>query len=343
MSATLESLHSSLESPSDSPWLQRLAEKGDHLAGDCDSASSDPSDQCIFVRKELEDLESRLEENEPYMSPGGNKRAQTSRERDYRLEIRALNSLAARDSICIRQELRSLSHMASLFPGIEKAHCTLADLNLGLRKVHLRGRSGYLFNTGMMEVFCLLVCKVFFPPVNWILLQSLCLDPPGALDRNIVWYLPQLDTIIDISQNFRSCAWILLFLLEIGSITALLAVGWNFRNHNRTALYLWSTMMVCLTAIACSRNGVSASEYFLIGLPLSVSVGMTWASLHRGSSPLVRRSIHQQASHQSTGEQCERGNDMSKNTTPTTMPEPIYDEFISTPSQAPLNSVAKCA
>ena len=300
--------------------------------------------QVVCLKQKLRDLELRGNDTGPWLSLLGNKTGRTSLKWGYDLEVRELASPTWFSRIWVRQELQqaqvSWLYMLYAFVGCENAHYTLLETShVPSWETKLYERAESRLNTRTIEVLCLLMGKAFFPPVNWILIQSLHIAQPSTLDRRINRLLPQLGPIIGSLEQFGNYAWTILFLLETLSITALLAVAWNFRYHNRPALYIWSTIIAALMAVAFSRNGSSAAEYFLIGLPLSVSVGMTWANLQRSISRSVK-SFQYQVSNQSESEQSERRTDIRKNTMPTTTPEPISDESISIP--APLNSVPEC-
>ena len=139
----------------------------------------------------------------------------------------------------------------------------------------------------MLDNFCLLVTKITIPPLQWLFLHSLQLEPYSLMDRRVLRAMPLVTKMIDAVRGRFEVSWILMLLATtIGVIALSRPLLSAPRDSYRTGgehlyMVLSSLLAMVFTALYWAYESGSALDFFMIGMPFSVSVGISLSFLLR--------------------------------------------------------------
>ena len=137
---------------------------------------------------------------------------------------------------------------------------------------HTRHRDGKL---ELANLTCLLVHKTVAPLWHWLLLSSLRIEPTSSASRRIIHRFPSLLKSIGFLHE-RAALSCLILLLSVGCITcSTVMVAWQCEPRNRTSIFVITITLLALGGSQWHLVEGSVVEFFLIYLPLAVSVGFS--------------------------------------------------------------------
>ena len=122
---------------------------------------------------------------------------------------------------------------------------------------------------------CLGLNPIIYPPLVWILLRSLHLEPPSFLDRKLQQLLPFASNAIIALEDYPRTALILVVHLLGLSVVVILKPAASM--NGRTNLYVCPCWILVLTCglLFWPLMGGSLLEFCLLFVPFALSVGMT--------------------------------------------------------------------
>ena len=137
-----------------------------------------------------------------------------------------------------------------------------------------------------LEVFCLVVTKTGLPPLQWLFLHSLHLEPRSLMDQRICHAIPFLHGLLERLQVRSHVCLILVLTVSTMSVLAL-SIPMVMAHHPLRNRYssqhreLWSLTMLFLAALYWGYERGSALEFFMIAMPLSISIGISLSFFHQ--------------------------------------------------------------
>lgn len=134
-----------------------------------------------------------------------------------------------------------------------------------------------------LEQLCHLSNKTVVPLFQWFCWQCLHDNSDKWPLRRMTLAIPFLRRVLATIATEKLYAWTLFLLLETFGIATLLYLSFRIKKCELSKFYCWSIIMLGLGATVGNKYGASPAEYFLIGVPYSISVGMSLGGLHFGS------------------------------------------------------------
>ena len=143
--------------------------------------------------------------------------------------------------------------------------------------------------SGMPSTLCLILTKTVLPPFQWLFLHSLKLEPISLMDQRIMRALPRLTGMLGWLERRSQIS---LFSMLVLSALAVLALSIPMTNRPcvsgggkgvgkvSSRQELWSLTILIYTALFWNHEGGSALDFFLLGMPAALSVGISLGSLH---------------------------------------------------------------
>ena len=135
---------------------------------------------------------------------------------------------------------------------------------------HSSGRS-----LGVVEVSCLILGKTMCPPLQWLYLQSLQLEPPSTLDQSFIDLIPALSKIVTTLSRHHTIA----LSMSLAS-TSLTVLAFFIPLSHISESCRSPVLFCCWLALVASGPlwtylGGSAANFFLIFMPYAMSVGIS--------------------------------------------------------------------
>ena len=122
---------------------------------------------------------------------------------------------------------------------------------------------------------CLGLNPIIYPPLIWILLRSLHLEPSSLLDRKMQRLIPFASNAIVALEDYPRTA--LILVVNLSSLTVAVILKPAASMNGRTNLYVCPCWILVLTCglLFWPLMGGSLLEFCLLFVPFALSVGMT--------------------------------------------------------------------
>ena len=135
-------------------------------------------------------------------------------------------------------------------------------------------------SSGALEVSCLIITKIGFPPLQWLFLHSLRLEPFSLMDQRILNLVPTIaGTIEQLQTRPQVC---MLSVLSISTMTVLALSIPILRSHYDSTSgnlihhrELLGLIALVFAVLYWAYESGSPLDFFLIGMPLAFSVGIS--------------------------------------------------------------------
>ena len=125
------------------------------------------------------------------------------------------------------------------------------------------------------NIICLLFHKTVAPTWHWLLLSSLRIEPTSSASKKIIHHFPSLLKTIGSFHNIAVSSSLML-LLSVSWITcSTVMIAWQCDPRNRTSIFVITIMLLVLGGSQWHLIEGSVVEFFLVYLPLTVSIGFS--------------------------------------------------------------------
>jgi hypothetical protein len=126
----------------------------------------------------------------------------------------------------------------------------------------------------LLEVVVLATGAIAGPPVQWVLLQSLHLEPPSRLDQRIVSSLSSITTLIRALDHDRFGTLLMMFSSMAMTVVCLVKGATRTNGNARSVVYIVCFFAIVSGGIVWTTVGGSAVEFFWVFMPFALSVGV---------------------------------------------------------------------
>ena len=126
----------------------------------------------------------------------------------------------------------------------------------------------------LLEIVVLVTGAVASPPVQWLLLQSLHLEPPSRLDQRIVSSSSSMTTLIRALDHERLGTLLMMFSSMAMTVVCLVKGATRTTGNARSLVYIVCFFAIVSGGIVWTSVGGSAVEFFWIFMPFALSVGV---------------------------------------------------------------------
>lgn len=137
---------------------------------------------------------------------------------------------------------------------------------------HIRHRNHIL---ELANTTCLLFHKTFGPLWHWLLLSSLRIEPTSSASKRVIHHFPSLLKTINSFHNTAASSSLML-LFSFGCITcSTVMLAWQCDPRNKASIFVITIMLLALGGSQWDRVEGSVVEFFLVYMPLAVSIGFS--------------------------------------------------------------------
>ena len=180
-------------------------------------------------------------------------------------------------------------------PSTDTADCYIASINWDwepmcqskdLEWTGLLKHKRCTWSPGIAEALCMIVTKIGLPPLQWIFIHSLGFEDLSQMDKKLLRNRPLLlDLLHWLGTMPQFCLGSVLGISAINILALGIAMRWSRSSSTSSIIThyedLWSLAMVFLTALWWAYEEGSAFDFFLVAMPMALSIGISLTLLQQ--------------------------------------------------------------
>ena len=132
-----------------------------------------------------------------------------------------------------------------------------------------------LHHLSWIDKICLVLNQTVFPPLVWMLLLSLHLEPPSLLDQKFQQLTPHARGAIIVLQGHHTTSLTIVLCLSGLRVLALLKTPATMNERDRSFTYPCCTLSLMAGLSIWIKIGGSVLGFFLVLMPYALSVGVS--------------------------------------------------------------------
>ena len=141
------------------------------------------------------------------------------------------------------------------------------------------------------STICLLFHKTLGPMWHWLLLSSLQIEPTSGASKRIIHQIPSLLKIISSLHSIAAISNLMLLLSVSCIACTTVMIAWQCDIRNRASIFVLTIMLLALGGFRWHSSGGSVAEFFLLYMPLAVSIGFSLGLLLRDETTQAHKSL----------------------------------------------------
>ena len=136
------------------------------------------------------------------------------------------------------------------------------------------GRS-YGQELGVLDLSCLILGKILFPPLQWLSLQSLQVDLSSTLDQSLRHLFPSIYQLVTTLSRHHAVALSMSLVSTSLTVLALIIPFSHISERCRSQVLICCWIALVVSGPFWTYIGGSAASFFLVFMPYAMSVGIS--------------------------------------------------------------------
>ena len=130
-------------------------------------------------------------------------------------------------------------------------------------------------NVSVLDVSCLILGKILWPPLQWLSLQSLRFSLPSTLDQNILHLFPSIHQLVSTLSRHRTITLNTSLVSTSLTVMALYIPFSHISEGCRSPVLFCCWLAMVASGPLWTYIGGSAASFFLVFMPYAMSVGIS--------------------------------------------------------------------